>query len=277
MFPRFSRILPMSTAILTFSLTACNEPIAVSEPDSSIEIMQTTATMDSSEADITTMLPTVIHQSSTAPASYYIYNVPFQTQEGLLPTGCELISSLMLLKYWNINVTIDDIIAHTPAVYPDKKQGKTCAPSPYQAFIGSPTDPTSFGCFSPVIVPMLESFVDDSFEVIDTTGKDLEELAKTYLPLDIPILVWATGHMKESCRQIGWYLTDDNGQPTDEWYYWPAGEHCLLLVGYDEESYYFHDPMLESSPTVYEKQLVETRYAELDKMSVVILPKYLSE
>ena len=53
-----------------------------------------------------------------------------------------------------------------------------------------------------------------------------------YIDKDIPVIMWATIDMKP------WY----NG---DHWYYngkkiqWIAPEHCLLLVGYDDEHYIF--------------------------------------
>ena len=247
-------------------LCGCYETIDSSEfpdylasPAISTEPIQTTVT------STTEPLP--------APKSYTIPDVAFTTQKGLLPTGCELVSSLMLLRYLNFDITIDDVVAHTRAKYPDTVDGIVCAPHPSEAFIGSPSDPTSFGCFPPVIQNMLESIVSDQYEVIDTTGTDLQTLVETYIPQNIPVLVWATGNMEESYRQIGWYLTDENGKPSDNWYVWPAREHCLLLIGYDEENYIFNDPMQESAPTLYERKLVEKRNKELDRMSVVVRPK----
>ena len=64
-------------------------------------------------------------------------------------------------------------------------------------------------------------------------------------------------------------------QNGNRWYYngkliqWIAPEHCLLLVGYDDEHYIFNDP-LRSKQTYYRKSAVEIAYAGLFKQAVVI-------
>lgn len=52
--------------------------------------------------------------------------------------------------------------------------------------------------------------------------------------------------------------------------------HCLLLVGYDEESYYFNDPMhlseTEQCYVAYPKEAVETAYSILGMQSIAVEP-----
>ena len=50
---------------------------------------------------------------------------------------------------------------------------------------------------------------------------------------------------------------------------WLANEHCMLLVGYDKDYYYLHDP-LASKYTAYEKQIFEERFAQMGRCAVVI-------
>ena len=54
---------------------------------------------------------------------------------------------------------------------------------------------------------------------------------------------------------------------------WIRPEHCLLLVGYNTESYIFCDPMQEESVTYYPKAAVETAYSALYSQAVVIEKK----
>lgn len=206
------------------------------------------------------------------PTTMLIHNVPFQSQIGVLPTGCELFSALMVLNYYDVGATIEDVIEKTKSEYPEKIGEKVCAPKPTEAFIGAPDDKTSFGCYPPVVVDMMSKLLPESLTAVDTTGMELKELAETYLPLERPILVWATIDMEESYRKIGWYLKDADGNPTDEWYFWNAPEHCLVLIGYNENYYFFNDPLSEGSPTPFERKLVEQRFGELGKMSVVVCP-----
>ena len=62
-----------------------------------------------------------------------------------------------------------------------------------------------------------------------------------------------------------WKLLD-----TGETFTWISNEHCMLLVGYDEDSYYFNDPYA-GKLVKYEKETVEQRYSELGKQSISVL------
>ena len=69
--------------------------------------------------------------------------------------------------------------------------------------------------------------------------------------------------MRESSEGSQWLLA--NG----ETFIWPAGEHCMVLCGYDEKYYHLADPQ-SGSIVIYEKKLVETRFGELGKQAVII-------
>lgn len=49
-----------------------------------------------------------------------------------------------------------------------------------------------------------------------------------------------------------WKLLDSG-----ETFCWTSNEHCMLLVGYDEEKYYFNDPYNNNGVIGYERELVE--------------------
>lgn len=197
-------------------------------------------------------------------------DVPYYSQKGLLPTGCELVSALMVLEYYGAEVTVDDVVEHTRSEYPVTKNGRTTAPHPEEAFIGSPWDATSFGCFAPVMVDTMNQLLPEGLEAKDVTGTDLQTLAETYLPQEKPVMIWATISMLEHYPNIGWYLADEEGNPTDEWYYWQANEHCLVLVGYDETHYYLNDPYGGRGLVSYSKELVESRYNSMGQYSIIV-------
>ncbi len=197
-------------------------------------------------------------------------DVPYISQKGLLPTGCELVSAMMVFEYYDVEVSVDEVIEHTRSEYPKTRDGRTTAPHPEDSFIGSPWDETSFGCFAPVITDMMNELLPASLEAKNVSGTELQTLAETYLPQGKPVLVWATISMLEHYPSIGWYLLDEEGDPTDEWYAWPANEHCLVLVGYDSTHYYFNDPYGGRGLVSYSRELVESRYNSLGQYSVVV-------
>ncbi len=198
--------------------------------------------------------------------------VPYYSQENWLPTGCETVSTKMLLEYYlKEEIPVETIIDLLHCEYPQEIDGRTYAPHPAKSFIGSPWDDTSFGCYAPVMVNAMNEILPEEYTAIETTGMELQELVSTYLAQGTPVLIWETMNMWETHPTVGWYLLDDDGNPTDDWYQWQANEHCMVLVGYDQEDYYFNDPLDNHGIIRYDKNLCEKRYAEQGKNSAVIL------
>ena len=54
---------------------------------------------------------------------------------------------------------------------------------------------------------------------------------------------------------------------------WKCNEHCLLLVGYDEENYWFNDPWHDHGVCPQPKQLVEDCHAAQGMFAVTLRPK----
>jgi len=203
-----------------------------------------------------------------------VLDVPFYAQKDLeMPTGCELVSAKMVLDYYcPEEVPMGALIVNVRCDRPEEIDGETAAKHPSQAFIGHPSTSSSFGCFAPVIVDLMNLYLPDGYEAVDVSDKPLEELEQ-YIAQGTPVLVWATINMTSTFESIGWYLKDDKGGRTDEWYFWKSNEHCLVLTGYDENYYYFNDPNSWQSNVKYEKNLVKMRHEEVGNYSVVVLPK----
>lgn len=208
------------------------------------------------------------------PESILLEDVPYYSQKNLLPTGCEIVSAKMVLEYYTQEeADIEEMIDLLNCQYPEEIDGLSYAPHPEDAFIGSPWDESSFGCFAPVIVDTLNTLLPEQYEAVDTTGMELRKLAETYLPQGKPVLIWATINMQKTFPNVGWYLYDQRGRTTDEWFQWLANEHCMVLVGYDEEVYYFQDPYENHGLISFGREISETRYAEIGKYSATVTEK----
>ncbi|MDE7390021.1 MAG: C39 family peptidase [Lachnospiraceae bacterium] len=197
--------------------------------------------------------------------------VPYYCQIYDMPTGCELVSARMALEYYGVKVSYDDILKHLNRsdLSVDKK-GRLYGLSPNQAFIGSPKTNSGFGCYPQVIADMITSMELDGVRVDDTSSLRLDFVAETYLTLGFPVLVWATIGMGDAPETDSWYLVDQNGKITKEKYTWLANEHCLVMVGYDKNYYYFNDPLAGYATVKYSRELVEKRYKEIGSYSLVI-------
>ncbi len=192
-------------------------------------------------------------------------SVPYISQQGSYATGCELVSAAMFLNYYKYPVSVQDVVAQTPFsnLQPTDNGGFT-GESPSQTFIGDPESETGFGCYAPVVISVLNSFFrkDNRMTAVNLTGTGFDNLIP-YINQGDPVIVWATINMQPSYAGMNWVLED-----TGETFTWTAEEHCLVLVGYDADKYYFNDPYDSNGVVGYDKALVLQRYGELGKQAV---------
>ena len=113
-------------------------------------------------------------------------DVPYIDQSKLYPTGCESVSTVMLLRFLGIDITVDEFIEK----YLEKKSfeerdGQVYGPDPHRYFCGSPYDDESFGCYAPVIREALEKIIGAEYTVTDETGMTTDELVEKYVNMVI--------------------------------------------------------------------------------------------
>lgn len=208
------------------------------------------------------------------PESVLIEDVPYYSQKNILPTGCEIISAKMLLEYYSRQETeIEDMLSVISCQSFQWEHGRLYASHPEDAFIGNPYSESGYGCFAPVIVRMLNHLLPDSYRAVDISGTELQELAETYLPQGTPVLVWATIGMWNASPTSSWYLYNSRGYATDHQFQWLANEHCMVLIGYDTDYYYFQDPYESNGTMKFRKDISEKRYEEIGSYSVVVTEK----
>lgn len=196
-------------------------------------------------------------------------NVPYIDQSVRYPTGCESVSTVMLLQYLGYDMTVDDFIRDALDQRGfEEREGRLYGPDPNRYFCGSPYDENSFGCYAPVICKALKKVLDCSYEVVDETGTDMDTLIRTYIDHGMPVIFWACIDMREPIRGPEWKLFE-NG----ETFTWISNEHCMLLVGYDEDGYYFNDPYENHGVIRYDKKTVEDRHRAQYGMAVGVKKK----
>ena len=200
----------------------------------------------------------------------FILDVPYISQKGLLPTGCEIVSALMMLRYYGYDVTADEFIdqyLEKGDFYTDD-EGNVYGVHPANAFAGNPRSENGYGCYAPVIVDSLNKIVDEGQWAVDMTGTPLEALLEDYVKKEAPVLVWASIEMRQTSPGAQWTV-GENGEK----FTWIRQEHCMVLVGYDDQNYYFNDPYNGNGVVPYDKELAEKRYGELGQQAVVLMKK----
>ena len=154
-------------------------------------------------------------------------DVPYIGQKPRWPTGCESVSTVMLLQYLGYAVSVDGFIEE----YLDRqgfeeRVGLLYGPDPRRAFAGSPYDPDSFGCYAPVIARALERIVSDRYAVQNETGREISDLLAAYIDREMPVILWACMDLRPSIIGPSWRLLEGGDIFTRR-----TNEHCMLLVG----------------------------------------------
>ena len=215
-----------------------------------------------------------ITQEEAEKSNGFLLDVPYLSQEGEYPTACEIVSAVMVLSYYGYDISIDDFIDYylpQANLFIDSETGLLTSVSPTQAFIGDPRSSGGYGCYAPVIVSAFNNAVGNTALAIDTTDTDIDTLIDYYVKRNIPVLLWASIDLSPTYAGDSWILED-----TGEWYTWTAGEHCMVLVGADQNYYYFNDPYDSNGVVKYKKELVTKRWEELGKQSAVLVPTTIS-
>lgn len=200
-----------------------------------------------------------------------ILNVPYINQLRDYPNGCESCSTVMALNHVGIDITVDDFIEDyldmCEVPYHDK-DGRYVGHTPWEYFLGDPRLSTGLCCYAPVIINALEKFVDpDEYLVEEHYNVPLDELCRDYINNGIPIIFWGTMYMRNPYyMNWTWHVL---GGGEDDTFTWVAPMHCLLLVGYDDEFYYFNDPVAGKG-VAYSKEDTELAYEGLYMQAVTV-------
>ena len=208
------------------------------------------------------------------PDSYQIDGVEPILQKDL-KAGCETYAATMLLKKLGFDVDEYEIADnYLDCHYITYGEGDTMyGPDMHSAFAG--TAYAGWGVYAPSMAKSMNNYLSDQKSKLKATAyKDIpfETLLRKYIINDIPVMVWATTDMEEPYVFDTWIVdyVDENAEAklgdTVSWY---MHEHCLVLIGYDDENYYFADST-HGSISSFEKKLTEQRYADMGNQCIVV-------
>lgn len=196
-------------------------------------------------------------------------DVPYLSQEKY-PTGCELVSTAMLLSHYGYEIEpmqlIDEGYLKTASV--EYKNGKLYGENPNEAFVGNPRYSTGYGCYSEAICKALKKYFENESCVVYTIDDtSLSDICEQYISVGEPVIIWASIDMMplEKKEESTWII-----EKTGKEFTWLTNEHCMVLVGYDDYYYYIHDPQ-RGAFTPYKRNDVEKRYDEMGRQAIAIV------
>ncbi len=206
--------------------------------------------------------------SCTRCAYNYVYICVEALYQGCAyPNGCESVASVMALQHAGIDISVDTFIAaHLPmAELPAFFDDDPTAADPAQAFIGDPRSITGLYCFAPVIETAIDSLIDpDKYHCRVHKDRSLDALCSTYLDKGVPVILWTTlGMTPMEYNGLSWQI-----EGTENTHQMIRNLHCVLLVGYDDTSYYIQDPLYGSLS--YAKARVQSAYASMGRQAITV-------
>lgn len=258
--------------------------VEVTTPETTVSTVATTmeVTTSSEVSTSETAIATSVIPSEKRPVLISDYEIPEVVEDNgktmlqvqniqqlpELPAGCEITSTTIALNYLGFDVDKMELMSYMPIMKAPDENGYWA--SPWDVFVGSP-EYSYYGAYSPVIKSTIEAFFEqndiENYEVIDLSDNQVIELID-YIDEGYPVIVWATIGMKRSHPGNSWTLSD--GTP----YTWIAGEHCLVLIGYDliNNTLIFSDPYDKRGTVEYDFEVFESRYIELFMQALVVKP-----
>ena len=189
-----------------------------------------------------------------------------------LPVGCEITALTILLRHCGFDAEKTDMaLNYLPISWGNARYegDKTYKDSFFDYIIGDPFG-RGYGCFSGAIEKAANKYIADNgggYIVKNISGSHPDVLYD-YLAAGTPVLCWATDGMIEPEYYETWY-DNETGEQLD----WYLNEHCFILAGFDMDAdlVTLNDPM--KGIIDYNINKFETRYDQMHRQAIVILPE----
>lgn len=180
-------------------------------------------------------VPMLMNQSNSKKLDVAAYN-----QHPDYPTGCESASLYMLLNYYNINASMEEIVEGLPkGPTPYEKDGGVYGANPEKEFVGDPKDSNSYGVFNEPIKEVADTFKSGA---IAKTGATIDDV-KAIIDSGNPVIAWNTTNLEKVIEYREEWLDYETGEIIK----WPSYEHAVLVYGYDTNNIFYNDPNTGSS------------------------------
>ncbi len=204
--------------------------------------------------------------SHSGASSGFALSVPYRSQKGVLPTGCEAASASMVLLYYGIQAEPTTVADQLPKGNLWQQNGMLYGPNPNECFVGNPYTSSGYGCYAPVIASTLRSHYSQ-INVQEVYGSSLEQLYQNYVQKGIPVIFWATINLRPTRAGTTWHL-ESGGT-----YTWKANEHCMVLIGKQGTRYICQDPYNGNGTVYLSASTLAQRYQEQGSQAVVVTLK----
>ena len=190
----------------------------------------------------------------------FIENFPVQNQFPDYPVGCESVALYTLLKYYNVDVTIDDIINTLKKGEKPHYEGNTMyGGNPEIEFLGDPKDIYSYGVYEKPIEEVANKFKPGIKNISGAPFEDILKLVK----IGYPVQVWSSINCLEPKYANHTWID----RRTNKEIKWKQPFHSLVVIGYSKDKVVVSDPD-SGGVREFDKQKFEKIYNFFDKRAL---------
>ncbi|MEW8984126.1 MAG: C39 family peptidase [Bacillus anthracis] len=186
-------------------------------------------------------------------------NVPFIQQLPELDRGCEVTSLAMMLQYAGITVDKMKLANEIKKVdfMNDGVRG-----NPNEGFVGNiyTFSESGYGVYHGPLFQLAKKYLPN--KAVDLTGKSIEELYKSVKAGQPVVMITnATFAPLDEDEFTTWETNNGDVSIT-------YNEHCVVLIGYDQESVYIRDPLKDSLDVKVPKEKFEQAWVQMGSQAI---------
>jgi uncharacterized protein YvpB len=177
-------------------------------------------------------------------------SVPEYNQHPDYPTGCESASLYILLRYYDVDVSMEQIVEELPkGPLPYQNDGILVGANPENEFVGNPKDSNSYGVFNEPIKTVANKFKEGAKTKNNATLEDIE----TLISKGHPVIAWYTTNPNVGII----YKNEWIDYKTGEQIKWPSYEHAVVIVGCSKDNIFYNDPNTGSGAGMSKKYFIQ--------------------
>ena len=194
-----------------------------------------------------------------AKTEYKIKDFPTYNQFPNYPNGCESVALYLMLKYHNVDITVENIVEKLKkGDAPFRKNGTLYSGDPEVEFVGDPRLKSGYGVYEGPILDVAKTFKSG---IKNITGSSLNDVL-SIVSKGLPVQVWASINLRNTYICAKWQSTS-----TDRIVEWKCGLHSLVIIGYTYNKIITSDPYT-GSIEYYSKTQFEKMYNTYGKRAI---------
>ena len=191
--------------------------------------------------------------------TYQIPNFPTFYQYPNYPNGCESAALYNLLRFYDVNVTMSQIVnTLKKGDIPHYENGIYSGGNPEIEFVGDPTSVNGYGVYQKPIIEVANKFKTG---IIDYTGHSLNEVLEI-VKTGTPVQIWASVNMQNTNLCTNWIYKE-----TGEKINWICKLHSVVVIGYNKNKVIISDSYT-GRITSYNRKQVEKIYNLYGKRAI---------